>query len=102
MTTAKTDRIMLIRHKKAAANHYFCEVCGKPTPLYAGQLAHRIPQRKWCVSKYSADVIHHPLNMAWVCGLVCNNLVSIAGWPVKCDKLVRRIKDDEEDKRETD
>ena len=70
-----------------------CEVCGKGTTLHSGQLAHRIPQRKWCIHKWGAEVVHHPLNMAWVCGLACNNIVSIGGWPVACEELVKQIQE---------
>ena len=81
------------RETVATRAKYRCEVCGKPTPMNEGQLAHRIPQRKWCIKKWGIDVIHHPLNMAWTCGLACNNIVSIGGWPVRQAELVEEIRE---------
>lgn len=71
---------------------YRCEVCGKPTPLFDGQLAHKIPQRKHLLKLYGSMVIHHPLNMVWTCSLECNAKVSIGGRVIEIERLVSRIK----------
>ena len=88
-----SDHIVLTRFKVAHTAGYKCEVCGKPTAIHDGQLAHRIPQRKWCIRKWGAEVLHHPLNLAWTCSTGCNAAVSIAGWPVRCAELVERIRE---------
>lgn len=67
-----------------------CRVCGKP----ATQLAHRIPQTKQNVKHYGERVIHHPYNLAWVCGLACNDAVSISNHPVDRARLLARIYDE--------
>lgn len=70
-----------------------CEVCGKLLGFLEYQMAHRIPQRQWLIRKYGEEVIHHYLNMAATCGLICNNKVSIGNHPVEIDKLVQEIKE---------
>ena len=94
--------LMAVRHNKWREAGGRCEVCRKPTPLHLGQLAHRIPQRKWCVKKWGADVIHHPLNLAWTCSLECNAAVSIGGWPVRCAELVEEIRSAMDDRPTSD
>jgi hypothetical protein len=54
-----------------------CAECGKRLAFSSFQLAHRIPQRKWCIRKWGKTVIHHPLNMAAVCSLRCNAAIQI-------------------------
>jgi len=71
-----------------------CEACGELTPYTEGQLAHRIPQRKHLVRKYGESIIHHPRNLAWVCGLGCNAAMSIAGHPLMIERLVHDIKEE--------
>jgi len=68
-----------VRLEKYRETGYRCEVCGKY--LWATgaipQLAHRIPQRKWCLKRWGKEIIHHPDNLALVCGLECNAKVQI-------------------------
>jgi len=49
-----------------------CFICGTPLAFHGFQLAHRIPQRKWCIERWGKAVIDHPMNVAGVCGLRCN------------------------------
>lgn len=67
-----------------------CWVCRKPVP-WPGQLAHRIPQSRAMLRRYGVAVIHHPINLRLVCGLACNDAVSISNHPVQERELVRRI-----------
>ena len=69
-----------------------CEVCGTPLSWDTFQLAHRIPQRKHTLKKYGEEVIHHPLNLNAVCGLRCNDAVSISNHPVLIATLVEDIR----------
>ncbi len=70
-----------------------CQCCGKMFGVYDEyQLAHRIPQRKWCIKRWGADVIHHPLNMALVCCLACNATVQINPDSLEAGKLAEKIK----------
>ena len=72
-----------------------CEVCGKPLHLGNLQLAHICPATKDYLKKYGKDVIHHPLNLATVCSLKCNDAVLLdpKTHPIEAQELVRKIKD---------
>lgn len=91
-----TDRESLtyegIRGIVYARSRGYCEVCGEALEFTMFHMAHRIPQRGWCLKKWGKEVIHHHLNFAATCGLDCNGKVSIAGSPVACDELVERIR----------
>jgi hypothetical protein len=71
-----------------------CEVCGDQLEWGTFQMAHRIPQRKWLFKLYGARVLHHPMNLAAVCGLDCNNSVSIGGQPMAIQELVDEIEEE--------
>jgi hypothetical protein len=87
-----SDRLALEKQDIIAERGGRCEVCGRPVSQGQPQLAHRIPQRKHVIRRYGADVIHHPLNLALTCSLVCNARVSIAGSPVAMEMLYEQIK----------
>jgi len=87
MTRAeRQEKIEETRNAKYHKQGGRCANCGRAVPFSRFQLAHVIPQRKWCISHFGAKVIHHPLNMRGVCGLECNAAVQIqpdsaeAGW----------------------
>jgi hypothetical protein len=87
---------LLIEDTKAyvyARDRGRCRNCGKPVP-WPGQSAHCIPQSRAMLKKYGARVIHHPLNQKLVCGLACNDAVSISNHPVKERELVILIQED--------
>jgi 5-methylcytosine-specific restriction endonuclease McrA len=69
-----------------------CVNCGRPIYLGQPQVAHLIPQRKSMVRRYGTAVIHHPLNLAAVCSLECNDGVSLSNHPVAERELVERIR----------
>jgi hypothetical protein len=54
-----------------------CFVCQKPLDFGTFQLAHRIPQRKWCIRRWGESVIHHRKNVVGVCSLYCNGLAQM-------------------------
>lgn len=68
-----------------------CVVCGVQLDWSLFQMAHRIPQRKYFLKKYTKAVIHHPKNLAATCGLRCNNAVSIGNHPIEIQMLVEDI-----------
>lgn len=67
-----------------------CEVCGKQLPL-PGQGAHRIANTKPNRTKWGAWIIDHPMNIAIVCSLGCNQLCNIGNNTGKCLRLVKQI-----------
>ncbi len=71
-----TNKAVVERMAVCARAKQQCEVCGKQTLLQDGQLAHLVPQRKRIIKQYGKAVIHDENNLAWVCSLACNNMVS--------------------------
>jgi len=69
---------------------YECPVCHKYVDVETGELAHKIPQNKWCLAKWGPKVLHHPLNMDLV-HHECNDAVSISNHPLAMDRLARLI-----------
>ena len=72
-----------------------CEVCGKPLHLGNLQLAHICPATKGYLKKYGKDVINHPLNLATVCSLKCNDdvLLDPKTHPIEAQELMEKIKE---------
>jgi hypothetical protein len=70
-----------------------CEVCGKPLHLGNLQLAHRIASTKGYLKQYGNNVIHHPLNLATVCSLKCNDAVLLdpKTHPIEAQALIEKI-----------
>jgi hypothetical protein len=68
-----------------------CWTCREPIGVMDGELAHRIPQRKWCLKRYGAAVVHHKLNMRLTHSGRCNDAVSMAGRPM--EMLAMEIED---------
>ncbi len=57
-----------------------CPGCGKP--ILENQyvhLSHVLPQRKWLIERYGAEIIHHPLKMQLTHGNdLCNQRVQLS------------------------
>jgi hypothetical protein len=91
------ERMDMIEQKTKMLNErgWKCEVCGKPLTLDGCQLAHKMPKSKRNLKIYGKGVIHHPLNMACVCSLKCNDavLMNIATNPIESRNLIGRIKE---------
>lgn len=73
-----------------------CENCGKPVMFSNMQTGHKIPQHKRYIEMYGEEVIHHPLNLAMVCSLKCNDAVLLdpKTHPIEAKELIERIKED--------
>ena len=68
-----------------------CEVCGKQLTNSNFQGAHRIANTKPNRAKWGNWIIDHPMNIAIVCSLACNQVCNIGNNPGKCLKLVQSI-----------
>ena len=92
------ERIEMIEQKTRMLNAcgWKCEVCGKPLTLDGCQIAHRIPKTKYNLSHFGKSLIHHPKNLACVCGLKCNSavLLNIATHPIEASALIEAIRED--------
>lgn len=66
-----------------------CEICGAPLEQMQG--AHRIANTKANRAKYGSFVIDHPLNIAIVCSLACNQSCNIGNNPGESLRLIKRI-----------
>ncbi len=74
-----------------------CAYCGKLiSESDVCDLAHIIPQRKWCLAKWGEEIIHHRLNMKVTChNDNCNSGVQMS--PNKTalvEKHVQMIRED--------
>ncbi len=87
------DRLLAFEAREAifARDGWLCQNCGQPIRLGSPQLAHRIPQSKMYLKRYSAEIIHHPDNLASVCSLACNDALDIRGHPLEVAALVEKI-----------
>lgn len=68
-----------------------CEICGKQLTNSTWQGAHRIANTKANRKKYGDFVIDHPLNIAIVCSLACNQSANIGFLTGDCLRLCREI-----------
>jgi 5-methylcytosine-specific restriction endonuclease McrA len=91
MNERKTLEIIELKATKWHSQGGVCQVCGEPVSVADGELAHRIPNRKWCLAKYGTKVLHHALNLVLTHPGRCNDAVSISNHPVEMEKLVAEI-----------
>lgn len=74
-------------------DEYTCQYCGESIYRFGNpQLAHRISQSVMNVKRYGREVINHPLNMASVCSLRCNDAQNIGFSTKQADELAEKIK----------
>lgn len=78
-------------HVALRAN-YHCEKCGKSQPIGKGEMAHGIGQGDEWIKKYTAGVVHHPLNLHWTCPGACNASFDLQNEPVARDELAYEIR----------
>lgn len=92
-TERKSNRIQELKAEKLLAQHYLCGRRGCRERIGPeAQLAHLIPQRKWCIGRWGLEVIHHPDNMVLVCGLDCNAAVQLDPVSREAEDLAARIR----------
>lgn len=68
-----------------------CEVCGKPLTSSSWQGAHRIANTKPNRAKWGNWIIDHPMNIAIVCSLACNQSCNIGFNPGASLELIEQI-----------
>jgi hypothetical protein len=93
MNERKRIEIAELKLEKYHAQGGVCPMCGEPVTVDGGELAHRIPQRKWCIAKYGPRIIHHRDNLVLTHTGSCNSAVSIGNHPVECERLAQSIND---------
>ena len=89
----RTTTIADVRETKYHKQGGRCFICGRPVRFALFQLAHVIPQRKWCLSHFGEDVIHHPMNMHGVCGLACNGRAQINPDSLEAEMFAESIRE---------
>lgn len=68
-----------------------CAVCGKPLNTANAQAAHRIANTQANRKKWGSLIIDHPLNVAMVCSLKCNDACNIGYRPNEALRLAFTI-----------
>ena len=88
-------KIQEMKEQKFTEQHGICAGCNKEFRIGdVTELAHRIPQRKWTIAKYGAEVIHHALNMKLTHNGFCNSAVQInVNAAELVEDLVNKIKE---------
>ena len=77
----------------SGATNTLARTCGESIYRFGNpQLAHKIGQGAANVKRYSKEVIHHPLNMASVCSLRCNDAMNIGQKTKQADALAEKNK----------
>ena len=79
------------RQLALASSGGVCEVCGKTLTTSTWQGAHRIANTVPNRCKWGNWIIDHPLNIAIVCSLKCNQVCNIGYNEGECLRLVQRI-----------
>lgn len=79
------------RQAALATSGGVCEVCGKTLTTSNWQGAHRIANTKPNRARWGNFIIDHPLNIAIVCSLKCNQACNIGYDEGACLRLVQRI-----------
>ena len=79
------------RQLALASSGGVCEVCGKTLTTSTWQGAHRIANTVANRCKWGNWIIDHPLNIAIVCSLKCNQVCNIGYNEGECLRLVQRI-----------
>jgi hypothetical protein len=92
MTLRETVELADNREAKYAEQGGRCYICHKPVRYAFFQLAHRIPQRVWCLNRWGKEVIHSPLNMVGVCGLECNASAQMNPDTVEAEEFAEAIR----------
>jgi len=88
----KTESILQVKAAKFVEQRGRCGIC-RDVLDFGAQLAHRIPQRKWCIHRWGSEVIHHPDNMTLVCSLKCNAAAQLDPGSLEAAALAERILD---------
>jgi hypothetical protein len=94
MNYRKSLAIAEMKLEKCHEQGYKCPVCGEYVDVATGELAHRIPQRRWCLARWGAKVIHHSRNLVLTHPGRCNDAVSISNHPLECERLAREIQEE--------
>lgn len=68
-----------------------CAICGKPLNTGSAQAAHRIANTQANRKKWGSLIIDHPLNVAMVCSLKCNDACNIGYRPYEALRLAFTI-----------
>jgi hypothetical protein len=61
------------------------------------ELAHRVPQRKWCIAKWGKDAIHHRRNVVGTHDGYCNSNSQLDPGSIEAAELMASIRKEIED-----
>ena len=79
------------RQRALASCGGVCEVCSKTLTTSTWQGAHRIANTQANRKKWGDFIIDHPLNIAIVCSLKCNQVCNIGYDEGACLRLAQKI-----------
>lgn len=91
MNDRKSLAIFEMKKAKFAAQGGVCPVCLGMVSVGDGELAHKIPQKRWCLAKWGPEIIYHSKNMDLTHRGTCNSKVSLTNHPVAMEHLAAEI-----------
>lgn len=90
MNKTMGEKIADIRETKLIEQKMCCAGCGREFQRGDSvELAHILPQRKWLIGKYGAEIIHHPMNLKATHTGDCNSEVQMS--PNKTDLVAAHV-----------
>lgn len=93
MTEREKFRIAETKELVFDRDEYQCRTCRRSIYQFGSpQMAHRIAATEANIRKYGKEIIHHPLGLASVCCLACNDAQNIGNKPVEADALAEEIR----------
>ena len=67
-----SDQIQETRGKLYSDQNALCWWCHLPMAFNDFELAHRVPQRRWCLDRWGAAAVQHPRNLVATHSGYCN------------------------------
>lgn len=101
MNLEEQEKIYNLKNQKFLEQHGICPACKKEFKSSDKlELAHIVPQRKWCLKRFGKEVIHHPLNMKLTHSGNCNAKVQINPDSLQAEQLVFAIRNEIERRKQ--
>jgi hypothetical protein len=88
----RTFEILQMRTLVFSEQEARCWYCGEPLRYLHLELAHRVPQRKWCIQKWGKAAIHHRRNMVATHSGYCNSMAQLDPESKEAEALMASIR----------
>jgi len=86
-----TEKVRELKFRLFSQQSGICFSCGLPMAITQMEAAHRIPDRKWTVKLFGAEVINHPMNFRGTHSGRCNSKAQLNPDSIYAEDLAREI-----------